>query len=110
MCPGLRHACFQRRELKVPRSFTLLGSSLCFRRMLALLCEETWKLMRYLINPFGGVTLFTVAANAKWSDVGVSGKQMVRDLWRQKDLGQFENEFHTAVPRHGVVLVRLRPV
>ena len=46
---------------------------------------------------------------AKWSDLGVSGGQIVRDLWRQKDLGQFEGEFHTRVPRHGVVLVKLRP-
>ena len=38
-----------------------------------------------------------------------SGKQTVRDLWRQKDLGQFEGRFSAAVPRHGVVLVRLTP-
>ncbi|MBN1395767.1 MAG: DUF1080 domain-containing protein [Pirellulales bacterium] len=45
---------------------------------------------------------------AKWSDLGLEGKQIVRDLWRQKDLGAFENEFSAAVPRHGVVLVRIR--
>ena len=48
----------------------------------------------------------TVAA--RWSDVGVSGRRVVRDLWRQQDLGQFEGEFRASVPRHGVVLVRLR--
>jgi len=26
----------------------------------------------------------------KWSDLGISGKKIVRDLWRQKDLGDFE--------------------
>jgi len=46
---------------------------------------------------------------AKWSDLGVSGPQIVRDLWRQRDLGTFDAEFKTVVPRHGVVLVRLRP-
>ncbi len=46
---------------------------------------------------------------ARWSDLGLSGKQIVRDLWRQKDLGQFEGEFSAPVGRHGVVLVRLRP-
>ena len=46
---------------------------------------------------------------ARWSDVGVSGKQRVRDLWRQKDLGVFEGTFGAEVPRHGVVLVRLFP-
>jgi alpha-galactosidase len=45
---------------------------------------------------------------AKWSDLGVSGKKIVRDLWRQKDLGEYEDQFSTTVPRHGVVLVQLR--
>jgi alpha-galactosidase len=44
---------------------------------------------------------------AKWSDLGIGGKQTVRDLWRQKDLGQFETKFEVTVPRHGVVLVRI---
>jgi alpha-galactosidase len=46
---------------------------------------------------------------AKWSDLGLSGKARVRDLWRQKDLGTFDSRFETEVPRHGVVLVRLFP-
>jgi len=45
----------------------------------------------------------------KWSDLGVAGTQIVRDLWRQKDLGSFDTEFTAKVPRHGVVLIRLRP-
>ena len=48
------------------------------------------------------------SVTAKWSDLGLKGKQIVRDLWRQKDLGKFEGEFKASVPRHGVVLVRLR--
>lgn len=46
---------------------------------------------------------------ATWSLLGVSGAQIVRDLWRQKDLGRFESSFQTKVPPHGVVLVKLRP-
>jgi alpha-galactosidase len=42
---------------------------------------------------------------AKWSDLGLTGKQKVRDLWRQKDLGTSNGEFTAKVPRHGVVLV-----
>ena len=45
---------------------------------------------------------------AKWSDLGVTGKHIVRDLWRQKDLGKFDGQFQATVPRHGVVLVRVR--
>jgi len=44
---------------------------------------------------------------AKWSDLGMSGKQSVRDLWRQKDLGIFEEKFSVSVPRHGVFLVKI---
>ena len=47
----------------------------------------------------------TVTVN--WSALKVSGKHRVRDLWRQKDLGDFENEFSAPVPPHGVVLIRI---
>jgi alpha-galactosidase len=46
---------------------------------------------------------------AKWADLGLTGPQTVRDLWRQKDLGTFTGEFSAPVPSHGVVLVRLSP-
>jgi alpha-galactosidase len=36
-------------------------------------------------------------------------RQLVRDLWRQKDLGYFKDQFQTPVPRHGVVLVKVSP-
>jgi alpha-galactosidase len=44
---------------------------------------------------------------AKWSDLGISGKQTVRDLWRQKDLGEFDGQFSADVGRHGVVLIKV---
>ncbi|HXR46505.1 MAG TPA: NPCBM/NEW2 domain-containing protein [Candidatus Limnocylindrales bacterium] len=47
---------------------------------------------------------------AKWSELGLIGKQRVRDLWRQKDLGEFSDQFATTVPPHGVVLIRMWPV
>ncbi|MBI5685443.1 MAG: alpha-galactosidase [Verrucomicrobia bacterium] len=48
-----------------------------------------------------------VKLTVQWSQMGMHGKQEVRDLWRQKDLGVFEKEFSTVVQRHGVVMVRL---
>jgi alpha-galactosidase len=45
----------------------------------------------------------------KWSDLGLTGKQKVRDLWRQQDLGDFQRQFSATVPYHGVVLVRIWP-
>lgn len=47
---------------------------------------------------------------ADWTDLGISGKQRVRDLWRQKDKGRFDGKYTTLVPRHGVVLVRIWPL
>ena len=47
--------------------------------------------------------------SATWSELGISGKQIVRDLWRQKDLGTFDGQFSAPVDADGVVLVSLRP-
>jgi alpha-galactosidase len=47
------------------------------------------------------------SVTVKWSDLGLTGKHKVRDLWRQKDLGKFSGEFTAKVPRHGVVLVKI---
>jgi len=44
-----------------------------------------------------------------WSDLGLSGKLQVRDLWRQQDLGKFDQQYQAQVPRHGVVLFRVPP-
>jgi alpha-galactosidase len=49
------------------------------------------------------------SVTVKWSDLELSQPQQVRDLWRQQDLGKFAEEFHTRVPRHGVVLVKVTP-
>jgi alpha-galactosidase len=52
---------------------------------------------------------FENAVTVNWADLGLTGKQAVRDLWRQQDLGQFQSSFGTTVARHGVTLVRVRP-
>jgi alpha-galactosidase len=44
---------------------------------------------------------------ARWQDLGVSGRQPVRDLWQQRDLGTFANEFSASVPAHGAMLVKV---
>lgn len=45
----------------------------------------------------------------RFSDLHLKGKFKVRDLWRQQDLGAFENEFTTEVAYHGVTLVKITP-
>jgi len=48
-----------------------------------------------------------VTMTADWSALGLKGKQRVRDVWREKDLGIFGKAFSVRVPRHGVFLVKL---
>lgn len=45
--------------------------------------------------------------SATWAALGLSGKQRVRDPWRQKDLGTLDGELKSTVGRHGVALFRL---
>ena len=47
--------------------------------------------------------------SASWDQLGLTGKQRARDLWRHEDLGLFDGQYEASVPRHGVVFVRLRP-
>jgi alpha-galactosidase len=74
---------------------------------------EVWK--RILEDGSIAVGLFNRGDNEVnivtfWRDLGISGIQTVRDLWRQKDLGKFNYNFSSKVPRHGVVLLRIKPV
>jgi len=45
---------------------------------------------------------------ADWKDLGLQGKQVVRDAWRQKDLGSFTDAFSAEVAPHGVKLIVIR--
>jgi len=50
----------------------------------------------------------TEQMSVDFSQIGLRGEASVRDLWLKKDLGVFANTFVTYVPRHGVVLVRIK--
>jgi alpha-galactosidase len=58
-----------------------------------------------LFNPGDAGTQKVVV---KWSDLGITGKYIVRDLWCQKDLGTFDNAFSADVNQHGVVMLTIR--
>jgi alpha-galactosidase len=45
--------------------------------------------------------------SVSWSELGLSGPQRVRDLWRQKNLADARETYEAQVPRHGVSIVRL---
>ena len=42
-----------------------------------------------------------------WSEIQISGKQKVRDLWHQRDLGISNLKFSASVPAQGVVMIRI---
>ncbi len=43
-----------------------------------------------------------------WDQIGLTGKQKVRDLWARKDLGKFENGFTAKqLPQHGQYLLKV---
>jgi alpha-galactosidase len=74
--------------------------------------EETFLMIKDMEDGSKAVGLFNrgefqVKLSVSWSDLGVHGKQKVRDLWRQKDLGLFDGSFSAEVPRRGGVLVRV---
>ncbi|MCW3091679.1 MAG: Alpha-galactosidase [Ferruginibacter sp.] len=44
-----------------------------------------------------------------FAKLGLKGKWQLRDLWRQKDLGESNGSFKTSIPHHGVVMIRMIP-
>ena len=73
---------------------------------------EIWK--RSLEDGSIAVGLFnrgekTTKVTAQWTALGITGKQKVRDLWRQKDLGIFDGMYSADIGRHGTVMVRMWP-
>ena len=42
-----------------------------------------------------------------WSDLGLQGKQPVRDLWRQKDVGPVDGHYSVNVAKHGAELFKI---
>ena len=45
---------------------------------------------------------------AHFRDIGIGDQASVRDLWAKRDLGVVQNRFTAVVPKHGVVLVKVR--
>jgi alpha-galactosidase len=74
--------------------------------------DETLIMAKPMEDGSWAVGLFNLAEvpreiGVDWPLLGIQGKQRVRDLWRQKDVGRFEDRFAASVPRHGVMLARM---
>ncbi len=74
--------------------------------------QNTFAMVKPLQDGPSAVGLFNrgdtpTEVSVDWKDAGIQGEQVVRDLWRQKDLGSFPDHFTAQVPARGVVLVRI---
>jgi hypothetical protein len=74
--------------------------------------QQTW----YARNADGSYTvaLFNLGsapatATANWSDLGITGKAQVRDIWSRRDLGPSTDKFSAQLPAHGSRLLRITP-
>jgi alpha-galactosidase len=50
----------------------------------------------------------SASVTARWEDLGLRGRVLVRDAWARKNLGAFADRFTVEVPAHGVALLVLR--
>jgi alpha-galactosidase len=44
----------------------------------------------------------------RFKDIGLPNSVRVRDLWARKDLGTFHGSYTATVPRHGVVMLKVK--
>ena len=45
-----------------------------------------------------------------FAKIGLSGRWRLRDVWRQKDLGDFDGSLKTEIRHHGVVMLKLKKI
>jgi alpha-galactosidase len=48
--------------------------------------------------------------SVSWEELELEGARVVRDAWRQRDVGEYDGVFSTTVRPHDVELVRIRPL
>jgi len=76
--------------------------------------DQTFLMVKILEDGSKAVGIFNqrnteAASTVAWRALGILGRNKVRDLWRQRDIGVFETQLQVRVPAHGVVLVRISP-
>jgi len=61
----------------------------------------------YAVGLFNTGGKAVAPVHVKWSDLKIRGPHVVRDLWRQKDLGTFDSQFSLPVAPHGAELLKV---
>lgn len=76
--------------------------------------DEEFILKKPLDDGSMAVGLFNLTTEPRsisvdWKELGLTGAQTVRDVWRQHNTGSFAKSFSAPVLGHSVILVRLMP-
>ncbi|MEJ2007676.1 MAG: glycoside hydrolase family 27 protein [Acidobacteriota bacterium] len=50
----------------------------------------------------------TMPVTVHFREIGLNSPVSIRDLWARKDLGTFKGSYTAQVPRHGVVMIRVK--
>jgi alpha-galactosidase len=74
--------------------------------------ENCFLMVKNLADGSKAVGLFNRGKNpteieVNWAELEIMGKQTVRDLWHQKDLGVYKQKYTAIVPSQGVVMVKI---
>jgi alpha-galactosidase len=77
--------------------------------------DDEFALAKPMEDGSTAIGLFNLSQTARkiavnWREIGVEGRLLSRDVWRQRDLGAVEGQFAFEVAPHGVMLVRLFPI
>ncbi len=74
--------------------------------------DSCFLMVKNLVDGSKAVGLFNRGSqvaniSVDWSALQISGRQTVRDLWHQKELGVFKDKFSSQVPPLGVVMIKV---
>jgi alpha-galactosidase len=73
--------------------------------------DHEFVLVKELLDGSLAIGLFNLTNNPvtidiSWEDLELKGKYNLRDLWRQQDIGNYQDRFSAVVQPHGVVLAK----
>lgn len=74
--------------------------------------DKQFLMVKKLYDGSTAVAMFNRAKEPKeikfaWPEINVKGKQKIRDLWRQKELGFYKDDFEATIPAQGVLVIKL---
>jgi alpha-galactosidase len=72
--------------------------------------HQVW--VKELADGSKAIGIFNMSSNyqdftIQWTDLGLKNKQLVTDVWRQQSKGIIEDRYTSAIPPHGVKLIRV---